>query len=171
MVLQVFSFTDNFDILDGNGAPIFVLKGTHMTLSDRKVRQRIPLHLSFRTGPHCVKDPHAWLQQLRASSVACPHVQVLYSTTGQPVVTLAKKLASLHGTWVAYAGDSKEESTALATIKPKKVTLKPSVDIVLLKFGQEPTLQGALPGVKTHAAPGRALDWVSCCLHFVLQSR
>lgn len=75
--------------------------------------------------------------ELKGSHVSLHSKKILTNAAGQPVAVLAKKLASLHGSWEIYAGAS-TDGTPAATIKPSKLGIKKSAHVIVTQFGDQP---------------------------------
>ena len=77
--------------------------------------------------------------RLNAKHITLSERRVLRDCYGHIVCTMKKKLASLHGTWIMYRGDSDSGGHKIAEIKPHLLNvLSHSVDVYLRDGDHEP---------------------------------
>jgi uncharacterized protein YxjI len=65
-----------------------------------------------------------------ASAFSLSQRRVLVDATGRPVLSMARKIMSMHKKWYMYRGGS-TNGTRVATIEPKLLTLSPNINVYL----------------------------------------
>ncbi|CAN6197335.1 unnamed protein product [Urochloa humidicola] len=94
---------------------------------------KMPSTITFSGGDFTVTDADgAAVLRVEGAWFSAGSLRVLRDAAGQPILTMERKLLSMHGTWKVFRGDSTSSSDLLFTVKKTSIfQLKTSIGVFL----------------------------------------